>query len=263
MSTILQPTLKSTNLLGLNLQATSYEDATERILNWSQVGRSGFVCVANVHMVMEAYDSHHLQKQINQSLLTVPDGMPLVWLMRRLVNSQQTRVYGPTLMLHLCAEAARLGVPVGLYGSSPKSIERLKTNLLSIFPALKIAYSFSPPFHALFQTEDETIVRNINESGARILFVALGCPKQEQWMSEHSLVIKPIMIGVGAAFDFHAGLVRQSPALLQYLGLEWLFRLCMEPRRLWKRYFKHNPRFILLSIAKYYNHIFSTKNDCR
>lgn len=252
MSNVNAQELKYCNVLGLKLHVTSYQNATDRIMDWVKSHNWGYVSVANVHMVMEAYDSPLLQQQINHSLLTVPDGMPLVWLMRKIINPGQTRVYGPTLMLHLCDEAEKMGVPIGLYGSSSSTIDKLKRNLLDRFPGLKIGYSFSPPFRPLTPSEDRLIIEGINSSDVGILFVALGCPKQEQWMAEHSASISSILVGVGAAFDFHAGTIRQSPAFLQSMGLEWMFRLLMEPRRLFKRYFKHNPRFIILSLLNYY-----------
>ena len=161
-----------------------------------------------------------------------------------------TRVYGPGLTPRLLARAADEGVPVGFYGGSPEVIEALRAVASQRWPELQIAYAVSPPFRPLEQAEDEEIVRTIVASGARLLFVGLGCPKQERWMHEHRDRLPLVQLGVGAAFDFLAGTKRQAPAILQRAGLEWLFRLATEPRRLWRRYLRHNPRFVVLFGAQ-------------
>jgi N-acetylglucosaminyldiphosphoundecaprenol N-acetyl-beta-D-mannosaminyltransferase len=147
----------------------------------------------------------------------------------------------------VCAEAAARGVPIGVYGGSPDVIERLPRRLAERFPGLRIAFAASPPYRALTPQEDAAMVDAIRESGARILFVGLGCPKQERWMAVHRARLSCAMVGVGAAFDFLAGAKRQAPRWLQRMGLEWLFRLASEPRRLWRRYAIHNPRFVWLA----------------
>ncbi len=237
-------------ILGMRVDATSYDDATRRILAWARGGESRYVCVATVHMVMEAHDHPEYQALVNAADLVTPDGMPLVWMLRRLGIPGQSRVYGPDLTLHVCRAAAREGIPVGFYGGHPEVLENLVKNLKAKFPGLRVAYAYSPPFRLLTGEEDRQITREINASGAKILFVGLGCPKQERWMAAHKGMIQAVMIGVGAAFDFHAGRVRQAPRWIQHIGMEWLFRLLMEPRRLWRRYAKHNPRFVLLALAQ-------------
>jgi N-acetylglucosaminyldiphosphoundecaprenol N-acetyl-beta-D-mannosaminyltransferase len=152
-------------------------------------------------------------------------------------------------MMKVIDAAARQGVPVGLYGSTPQALGLLIESLRDKCPGLTVAYSFSPPFGPLSPDEDRQVVEDLNRSGARILFVGLGCPKQERWMAEHRDRIDAVMLGVGAAFDFHAGRISQAPRWIQTLGLEWLFRLAVEPRRLWRRYLYHNPRFVILAIA--------------
>jgi N-acetylglucosaminyldiphosphoundecaprenol N-acetyl-beta-D-mannosaminyltransferase len=174
-----------------------------------------------------------------------PDGMPLVWGLRLLSVPHATRVYGPELTPRLLARAAAEGVPVGFYGGSPEVIDALRTVAARRWPSLRVAYAYAPPFRELDDAEDDEIVRSIVDSGARILFVGLGCPKQERWMRAHQARLPLVQIGVGAAFDFLAGTKRQAPALLQRAGLEWAFRLATEPRRLWKRYLRHNPRFVM------------------
>jgi N-acetylglucosaminyldiphosphoundecaprenol N-acetyl-beta-D-mannosaminyltransferase len=200
-------------------------------------------------MLMEAFDSSEFAKVVQSADLVTPDGMPLVWMMRLRGVRRQERVYGPTLMMKVIDAAARQGVPVGLYGSTPQALGLLIESLRDKCPGLTVAYSFSPPFGPLSPDEDRQVVEDLNRSGARILFVGLGCPKQERWMAEHRDRIDAVMLGVGAAFDFHAGRISQAPRWIQTLGLEWLFRLAVEPRRLWRRYLYHNPRFVILAIA--------------
>lgn len=234
----------------MRVDPTSYAEATAKVLSWAEAGESRYVCVANVHMVMEAHDDPSFRALVNAADLVTPDGMPLVWMLRRKGFPRQERVYGPELTLRVAEEAARRSVPVGFYGGHPEALEALVRNLRARFPGLKVAYAYSPPFRPLTPEEDREVVEAINASGARILFVGLGCPKQERWMAEHKGKIRAVMLGVGAAFDFHAGRVRQAPRWMQQAGLEWLFRLVMEPRRLWRRYMKHNPRFVLLALQE-------------
>jgi N-acetylglucosaminyldiphosphoundecaprenol N-acetyl-beta-D-mannosaminyltransferase len=237
-------------ILGMRVDPTSYEEATEKVLLWAAAGESRYVCVANVHMLMEAHDDPSLRALVNAADLVTPDGMPLVWMLRKLGHPHQERVCGPELTSRVCAEAARRGVPVGFYGGHPEALEALVRNLSARFPGLRVVYAYSPPFRPLTPEEDERVTEEINASGAQILFVGLGCPKQEWWMAEHKGRVRAVMLGVGAAFDFHAGRVRQAPVWMQRAGLEWLFRLVQEPRRLWRRYLKHNPRFLLLAFLQ-------------
>ncbi len=227
------------------VSCTSYTDASDVIVKWALKRESRYVCVANVHMVMEAYDTQSFQDVVNNADLTTPDGMPLVWSMRLLGAQEQQRVYGPTLTLHICEKAAHSGVPIALYGGTEESLLNFEEFLKRTFPGISIVCSIAPPFRSLDTHEDAEYTRIICESGAGIVFVGIGCPKQEKWMAAHKGRIPAVMIGVGAAFDFHSGTIKQAPAILQQCGLEWLFRLFMEPKRLWKRYLKHNPRFIL------------------
>jgi N-acetylglucosaminyldiphosphoundecaprenol N-acetyl-beta-D-mannosaminyltransferase len=172
--------------------------------------------------------------------------MPLVWTLRQWGSTNQERVYGPELMLRLLSAAAEKGVPVGFLGGTSETIESLVKNVKQRFPFAEIAYRFSPPFRAMSSDEDELTVKEVNNSGTRILFVGLGCPKQEKWMSAHAERIQALMVGVGAAFDFIAGTKRQAPRWVQSIGLEWLYRFSQEPGRLWRRYLYHNPRFVVL-----------------
>ncbi|HTS18630.1 MAG TPA: WecB/TagA/CpsF family glycosyltransferase [Verrucomicrobiae bacterium] len=233
-------------ILGTRVDATSYADATARIVSWAQAGDSRYVCVCGVHGVMEGHDAAEFQKVSNGADLVTPDGMPLVWALRRLGIKDQNRVYGPDLTLNVLRAAEDAGISVGLYGGTAEVLDALRKTYQERFPKLQIAYSYSPPFRPLTHEEDEAVVKAINASGARILLVGLGCPKQEYWVAAHRDRVKAVMVAVGAAFDFHAGRVRQAPRWMQRSGLEWLFRLLMDPRRLWRRYFKNNPRFMWL-----------------
>jgi len=237
-------------ILGVPVQPTSYQAAIAQIMAWAEKNESRYVCAANVHMVMEAHDSPSFMDVVNHADLVTPDGMPLVWAMRRLGFPKQERVYGPDLAIQLIEAAAQNSVPIGFYGSTPNVLESLVNKFRKEYHSINIAYSFSPPFRPISSEEDAQIIHEIHASGARVLLVGLGCPKQEEWMAQHKDKIKAVMIGVGAAFDFHAGMKSQAPAWMQKRGLEWLYRLIHEPRRLWKRYLYHNPRFIVLVLSQ-------------
>jgi len=232
-------------ILGTRVHASSYADATEAVLLWAKVGASKYVCATGAHGVIDAQDDPSFQQVLNEADLNVPDGMSLVKALRKLGLEDASRVYGPDLMLHVCRAASKAGVPVALYGSRQATLDVLKERLPQLAPGLKIACAILPPFRALTGEEDEAFVQQIAASGARIVFVGLGCPRQERWCAEHKGCIPAVMLAVGAAFDFHAGQLRQSPAVLQRLGLEWAYRLAMEPRRLWKRYTRVVPRFMV------------------
>jgi N-acetylglucosaminyldiphosphoundecaprenol N-acetyl-beta-D-mannosaminyltransferase len=237
-------------ILGMRVDNTNYKDSTQRVLDWAQAGESCYVCAANVHMTMETYDNLAFAGVVNNAALVTPDGVPLVWALRALGMKDASRVYGPTLTLHVCEAAAQAGTPIALYGGTPESLASFVTFLQQRFPGIKIVCQISPPFRPLAPQEDEAYTQQIVESGARILFVGIGCPRQEFWMAGHKHRIPAVMIGVGAAFDFHSGRVKQAPSWMQKRGLEWFFRLLMEPKRLWKRYFKHNPRFLLFFLMQ-------------
>lgn len=238
--------LESRSILGTRADATSYPDAVARVLGWARAAESRYVAVATVHQVMEGYDSPEFRQIMNEADLVTPDGMPLVWGLRLLGVRPATRVYGPDLTPAVLEAAEREGVPVGFYGGSEAVLKRLLEALRRRFPALKVAYAWAPPFRPLTPEEDAAVVATIADSGARILFIGLGAPKQERWMAAHRGRVPAAMLGVGAAFDFLAGTKPQAPRWMMAAGLEWLFRLVCEPRRLWRRYAKHNPRFVTL-----------------
>ncbi|MFZ2172306.1 MAG: WecB/TagA/CpsF family glycosyltransferase [Methylococcaceae bacterium] len=182
---------------------------------------------------------------VNEADMATPDGAPLAWMLRRLGHAGQQRISGPDLMWRYCEQAQSRAEPIFLYGSSEQTLVALKVKLLAAFPSLNIMGAISPPFRALTQDEDAAIVEQINSSGAGVVWVSLGCPKQELWMAAHCGRIHAVMIGVGAAFDYHAGTIKRAPKWMQDCGLEWLYRLASEPRRLWKRYLVTNTLFLL------------------
>jgi N-acetylglucosaminyldiphosphoundecaprenol N-acetyl-beta-D-mannosaminyltransferase len=234
----------SRRILGMRVDATCYEDAARSIVDMGASGRGGLTCVATVHMIMEAFDAPDFQRLVNAADLVTSDGVPLVWALRMLDIPDAERVYGPHLTLEVCREAAERDVSVGFYGGHPEVLDALRRVLTERFPDLHIAFSHSPPFAPLSQEDDARLTAAIVESGVSVLFVGLGCPKQERWMAAHRESLPCALVGVGAAFDFLAGRKRQAPRFLQRAGLEWAFRLCCEPRRLWRRYIVLNPRFI-------------------
>ena len=185
-----------------------------------------------------------LGRVINGADLAAPDGAPVAWRLRMPGFARQQRINGPDLMWKCCAGAAEEGLPVFLYGSTPATLRHLCAYLAREFPRLTIAGCYAPPFRPLTPKEDAQVVRVIEESGARVVFVGLGCPKQEVWMAAHRGRIRAVMIGVGAAFDYHAGVVRRAPRWMRDAGLECLHRLVSEPRRLWRRYFVTNTLFL-------------------
>jgi N-acetylglucosaminyldiphosphoundecaprenol N-acetyl-beta-D-mannosaminyltransferase len=233
-------------LLGVPLALVDYE----RTLDWIDASvadrRRGYICVAAVHTVMAAREDAELREAVLGSDLTVPDGQPLVWALNALGHPLEDRVYGPELMQRACARAARDGTRFFLYGGrDADALARLTENLRASHPGLQIAGGYSPPFRELTPAEEEALVAEINASEADVVWVGIGVPKQEKWMARmRERLEAPVLIGVGAAFDFHAGLVPQAPAAMQRLGLEWVYRLWQEPRRLWRRYARYNPRFL-------------------
>jgi N-acetylglucosaminyldiphosphoundecaprenol N-acetyl-beta-D-mannosaminyltransferase len=239
-----RPAVESRHILGMRVDCTDYDEAVEMIATLGREDEGRHVCVASVHMVMEASDDPDFQRIVNSAELVTSDGVPLVWALRWLGLEKAERVYGPTLAPKVCARAASDGLRVGFYGGTPDSLVALEKQLLSDFPALQVAFRYAPPFRPLDAAEDREVVESIEDSGVQILFVGLGCPKQERWMAEHRERLTCVMVGVGAAFDFIAGAKLQAPAWMQRRGLEWFFRLVTEPRRLARRYLTIVPRFL-------------------
>jgi len=232
-------------ILGMNVDSGTYETSTQTIKTWAKNRESRYVCVANVHMTMETVDSEEFKNVVNSADLVTSDGMPLVWMLRKLGHSHSERVYGPELVLRVCAMAEKEQFKIGLYGGTEESLASFRQFLGHQFPSLQVGYAWAPPFRPLSDEEDQRFVREIKEAGIHILFVGIGCPKQERWMYAHRSSIQAVQLGVGAAFDFHSGRIKQAPSWMGKSGLEWLFRLTMEPKRLWRRYAVHNPRFMV------------------
>ncbi len=238
--------IKFRSLLGVKIHRISYRQAVDKILKWSSKRESRYVCLANVHMVMEAYDSPEFKQILNQAALVTPDGKPLSWLLR------SHQVCGRELTLQLCQLAQQSLTKVGFYGGKPKVLNTLVVKMQERYPLLQIAYAYSPPFYSLSLEEQNEIIKNIKESGIKILFVGLGCPKQERWMSLNKTQLPLVMIGIGGAFEVLSGAKPYPPILIQNLGLEWLFRLCLEPKRLWHRNIYHSSRFLIfLALPKF------------
>ena len=233
-------------IVGMRVDAVTYEDATRTILKWARTRQSRYVCVASVNNVIWSRDDPDFLAAMNAADIATPDGMPLVWALRLLGVNVAERVTGPVLMDVICQEAARVGIPVGLYGSTEDVIFDLRRSLQMRHPTLEIALAEAPPFRPLSGEALEATRSRIGASGVRILFVGLGAPKQERWMADNVTHVPCVMVGVGAAFDVLAGHTTRAPEWMQSSGLEWAFRLAHEPRRLWRRYLIGNPRFAAL-----------------
>jgi len=238
------------SIVGVRVDATSYSEATRQIVSWARNSRSCYVCCAAVNNIMEARRSPDYKIVMEQADLVTSDGMPLVWMLRWLGARSATRVYGPDLTPLVLKAAADAGVPVAFYGGTQAVLARLVSLVTRRFPRLRVAYAEAPPFRPLSRKEDEQTVESINRSGARIVFVGLGSPKQDRWMHAHKDRVQAVMLGVGAAFDFLAGAKPQAPRWMQSSGLEWAFRLATEPGRLGRRYLTQNPKFVLLAVAQ-------------
>ena len=233
------------DLFGVQVSATTYGEATDAILQAAQVGAAAIVSLHAVHAVVTASDDPALRQAANSFQIVTTDGQPVRWALNLLHRTGlREQVCGRELMLRLCRRAAEQGVPIYLYGSSPQVLEAMQTNLIAKYPGLQVAGAESPPFRPLSPEEDDEVVRRINNSGAGIVFVGLGCPKQDHFAYEHRRRIQAVQVCVGAAFDFHAGNKKTAPRWMQRHGLEWLFRLCEEPRRLWRRYLVTNTIFL-------------------
>lgn len=228
----------------------NHASAIEKIVALVKSGAGGYVCFSTVHMVMEAHDNPAYGGRVNGADLIITDGMPLVWMQKMQGAKAASRVRANDLMTMLCEYAARNDLSVGFYGGKQEVIDAIKERAQKELPDLRIAYAFSPPFRPLTGEEDASVTAEINRAKPDILFMGLGCPKQENWMAAHKDKVRAVMLGVGASFDFYAGNVRESPAWLGKLGLEWLYRLTQEPKRLWRRYLILNPRFMWLAARQ-------------
>jgi N-acetylglucosaminyldiphosphoundecaprenol N-acetyl-beta-D-mannosaminyltransferase len=244
-------------LIATPVSILDFDGQINLMMNWAKQCQSKMICVANVHMLVEASQNPDFADILKGADLTTPDGMPLVWMLRLLGARQVQRVAGMDIFLAVCKQAEANQISVFLLGSSSEVLGKISQRLKTEFPMIKIAGTDSPPFRPLDSTADMELVQTINASGTRILFVALGCPKQELWMAQHRDKIQSVMIGVGGVFPVYAGVLKETPKFMQKSGLEWLFRLSQEPKRLWKRYFTTIPIFIWLMLKQ----IFYSRNN--
>jgi N-acetylglucosaminyldiphosphoundecaprenol N-acetyl-beta-D-mannosaminyltransferase len=250
------PALPTAEVLGFPIVLSDYEG----VMDWMDAivrarGRASITAAA-VHLIMVAQEDAETRAAVLRAT-TVPDGQPLVWALRALGHKHASRVYGPDLMAHYCARAAsRTGARMFLYGGRDEgALEQLTAALRERFTGLDVVGGYSPPYRELTAAEHDAVVARINGSGADVVWVGTGQPKQEKWMAQmRDRLDAPILVGVGAAFDFHAGIVRQAPSWMQRAGIEWLFRLSREPRRLWRRYARYNPRFVAAFAREYAAH---------
>jgi N-acetylglucosaminyldiphosphoundecaprenol N-acetyl-beta-D-mannosaminyltransferase len=238
------------SVIGFPVTAVPFDSQIELILKWAKRRISKVVCVANVHMLMEAHRNPKFAAVLSNADLVTPDGMPLVWLMNLLGGWQQNRVAGMDILLALCHQVSAKKISVFFVGSERETLDRIKARLQQDFPHLQIAGMEPLPFRPLNSKEDADIIEKINSSKAGIVFVSLGCPKQEIWMSEHQGKINTVMLGLGGVFPVYAGLHKWAPLWVRKLGLEWLYRLAQEPRRLWKRYYQTIPPFLYLALKQ-------------
>jgi N-acetylglucosaminyldiphosphoundecaprenol N-acetyl-beta-D-mannosaminyltransferase len=250
MTTTQQDDRTRVPVLKLQVDLCDYDRAIKRITELARAGVGGYVCVANVHVAIEAENDPRFAALVNDADLVLPDGTPLVWMQRLQGNDDAKQVRGPSLMPMLMKHAEDEGLKVGFRGGKPEVLERILSRAKEEFPGLAIQYALSPPFRDHTEAEKAADLRALHDSETQILFVGLGCPKQERWMAANRDSVKAVMIGVGAAFDLYAGDIREAPAVVSKLGLEWMFRLVQEPRRLFSRYLLVNPRFVWLATRQ-------------
>lgn len=240
-----QTTRHTQSVLGVPVDAISFTAAQDRLLAWGHAHQSRYVVLANVHVVVTASREADFGAVVAAADMATPDGAPVAWMLRHLGAAGQERVSGPDLTWALLGSCESESLPVYFFGSSQDTLDLLAARITATFPRLVVAGYESPPFRPLTPDEDAQTVARINASGAGLVFVGLGCPKQEHWMQAHRGRVHAVMLGVGAAFDFHAGTVSRAPTWMREHGLEWLHRLASEPRRLWKRYLVTNTLFVV------------------
>ncbi|MBF2075318.1 MAG: WecB/TagA/CpsF family glycosyltransferase [Synechococcales cyanobacterium C42_A2020_086] len=238
------------SVIGFPVTALPFDAQIDLVLTWASQRLSKVVCVANVHMLMEAHSDSTFGTVLKRADLVTPDGMPLVWLMKLMGASNQDRVAGMDILIALCERLSTQNVSVFFLGSQPEILERMRARLNREFPQLQIAGMEPLPFRPLTAEEDEAIIQTINRSGAGVVLVSLGCPKQEIWMHQHRGKIQAVMLGLGGAFPVYAGIHKWAPRWVRYTGFEWLYRLIQEPRRLWRRYYNTIPPFMYLAMRQ-------------
>jgi len=238
------------DVLGVKVSAVNMDLSVDLAAQWIERGQPGYVCLANVHGVMEAQRDPELLRGFNRAVINAPDGMPLTWIGRLQGFAHMDRVFGPDFMMEICRLSGKRGYRHFLYGGKPGVAEELSVRLQSKFPGLKIVGTLTPPFRDLTPEEEQEYARQIAQAKPQILWVGLGAPKQERFMAQYvHLFNVPLMIGVGAAFDFHTGRISDCPHWIKRAGLQWLHRLTQEPGRLWKRYLLNNPAFLWRCLA--------------
>jgi N-acetylglucosaminyldiphosphoundecaprenol N-acetyl-beta-D-mannosaminyltransferase len=231
-------------VLSAPIDVIGWDDALAKLSYWSARRESRYICICNVHSVVTATLDSKFCRVVKEADMSTADGAPVAWAMRRKGYENQQRINGPDLMWRYCELAQSRDESIFFYGSTEETLAALKQKLIEAFPTLQIAGVISPPFRTMSQDEDAADIEQINASGAGVVLVGLGCPKQELWMATHRGNIHAVMVGVGGAFDYHAGTIKRAPLWMQKSGLEWFYRLCSEPRRLWKRYLVTNSLFI-------------------
>lgn len=245
------PSFPRTNILGVGVSAITMQRALDQMACWIEERQQTYVVVANVHTVMETQSRPEYRAVVNRADMVTPDGMPLVVLSRWLGQPHVERVYGPDVMVAFSALAAERGYRQYYFGGAEGTPERLAATLQQQFPGLPVAGTHSPPFRPLTAEKDRAVVDRINDAAPDVVWVGLGCPKQDFWMAEHrDRLNAPVLIGVGAAFDFLSGQKQQAPRWMMRYSLEWLYRLWQEPRRLWRRYLIYNPLFVVLVLLQ-------------
>jgi N-acetylglucosaminyldiphosphoundecaprenol N-acetyl-beta-D-mannosaminyltransferase len=238
-------------VIGVPIDVMNWPTAISRLVEWGRSRESRYVCICNVHSVVTAAFDAGFKRVTADADMATSDGAPVAWMLRQLGAVSQQRINGPDLMWRYLAAEAPRGGKVFLYGGREETLQLLSQRIRTTFPDLQLVGAVSPPFRALTAEEDEAMVAQINASGAHIVFVGLGCPKQEIWMAEHRGRVNAVMVGVGAAFDYHAGTIPRAPRWMRRNSLEWLHRLASEPRRLWKRYLVTNAAFLFLAIGQW------------
>ncbi|CAA0081636.1 N-acetylglucosaminyldiphosphoundecaprenol N -acetyl-beta-D-mannosaminyltransferase [BD1-7 clade bacterium] len=238
------------SVITMSVNVTSLPETLEHLDTWSQDKQGRYICVSNVHMCIETWQDSTFQQQVNGADWVVPDGRPIFWAQKLLGATTAQQVRGMDLTMGICDHFENKAVNIGFYGGSETTLNTLQSVLNQQFPNLTISYAKSPPFRQLTDEEHQADLQAINDANVDILFVGLGCPKQERWMADNKAALNCTMLGVGAAFDFIAGDKKHAPNWMQQAGLEWLFRLIEEPKRLWRRYLYTNPVFIVLLIKQ-------------
>ena len=254
--------IENSTIITMKVNVVSLEAVQQFIIDaCSKKKNSKYICVSNVHMCIEVYRNDPFASIVNGADLVIPDGKPIALAQRLLGHSNAEQVRGFDITEAICKVSELNGLKIGFYGgSSDQLLEKVVSNLSSKYPYINIVYTYSPPFRPLTYEEDVKVINDINSSGVDVLFVGIGCPKQENWMAEHRSSLKCVMLGVGAVFDFLAGEKRLAPEWMQKVGLEWLFRLCSEPRRLWFRYLTTNPYFLYLLLVQVVSKIRNKKS---